>query len=145
MGGGIKVRLLSNREEKSLHHVAMVAKFLDDNKLIRSLKSLFALFQTSLNPYSISFNLANLGEIFFGPYLSLENESDSFCVVFTSSIKWAHEIRTFHVIVVQQQQRNVQNSMTNAHAKLLFVKISILFFAVLLAVAIIVGFVVIQK
>ena len=36
-----------NREEKSLRHVAMVAKFLDDNKPIKSLKSLFALFQTS--------------------------------------------------------------------------------------------------
>ena len=38
---------LTNREEKSLRHVAMVAKFLDDNKLIKSLKSLFALFETS--------------------------------------------------------------------------------------------------
>ena len=36
-----------NRKEKSLRHVAMVAKFLDDNKPKKSLKSLFALFQTS--------------------------------------------------------------------------------------------------
>ena len=35
-----------NREEKWLCHVAIVAKFLDDNKPIKSLKSLFALFQT---------------------------------------------------------------------------------------------------
>ena len=35
------------REEKSLRHVAMVAKFLDDNKPKKSLKSLFALSQTS--------------------------------------------------------------------------------------------------
>ena len=35
------------REEKLLRHIAMVAKFLDDNKPIKSLKSLFALFQTS--------------------------------------------------------------------------------------------------
>ena len=34
-------------EEKSLRHVAMVAKFLDDNKSKKSLKSLSALFQTS--------------------------------------------------------------------------------------------------
>ena len=34
-------------EEKSLRHVAMVAKFLDDNKPKKSLKSLSALFQTS--------------------------------------------------------------------------------------------------
>jgi len=38
---------LTNREEKSLRRIAMVAKFLDDNKLIKSLKSLFSLFQTS--------------------------------------------------------------------------------------------------
>ena len=35
------------RKEKSLRHVAMVAKVLDDNKPKKSLKSLFALFQTS--------------------------------------------------------------------------------------------------
>ena len=34
-------------EEKSLRHVTMVAKFLDDNKPKKSLKSLSALFQTS--------------------------------------------------------------------------------------------------
>ena len=41
-----------NREEKSLRRVAMVAKFLDDNKPKCHLKSGFALFQTS----SILFN-----------------------------------------------------------------------------------------
>ena len=35
------------REEKSLRHVAMVAKVLDDNKPKKSLKSLFTLLQTS--------------------------------------------------------------------------------------------------
>ena len=44
---GLSAVYLRNREEKSLRHVAMVAKFLDDNKPIKSLKSLFALFQTS--------------------------------------------------------------------------------------------------
>ena len=44
--------LLKYREEKSLRHVAMVAKFLDDNKPKRHLKSGFTLFQTS----SILFN-----------------------------------------------------------------------------------------
>ena len=34
-------------EEKSLRHVAVVAKILDDNKQNKPLKSLFALFQTS--------------------------------------------------------------------------------------------------
>ena len=41
-----------NRQEKSLRHVAVVAKFLDDNKTKIHLKSKFALFQTS----SILFN-----------------------------------------------------------------------------------------
>ena len=41
-----------NKEEKSLRHVVMVAKFLDDNKAKRHLKNGFALFQTS----SILFN-----------------------------------------------------------------------------------------
>ena len=35
---------IRNREEKLLRHVAIVAKFLDDKQLIKSLKSLFALF-----------------------------------------------------------------------------------------------------
>ena len=37
------------REKKSSRHVAMVAKFLDDNKPKRRLKCGFALFQTSSN------------------------------------------------------------------------------------------------
>ena len=53
--------LNSNREERSLRHVAMVSKFLDDNKSKRHLKSGVTLFQTS----SISFNLSNVGEIFW--------------------------------------------------------------------------------
>ena len=53
--------MLVNREEKSLRHVAMVAKFLDDKKPKRHLKSGFALFQTT----SILFNLSNDGEIFW--------------------------------------------------------------------------------
>ena len=42
-----------NREDKSLRHASMVAKFLDDNKPKKSLKSLFAPFQTS--PILINF------------------------------------------------------------------------------------------
>ena len=34
---GLSAVYLRNREEKSLRHVAMVAKFLDDNKPIKSL------------------------------------------------------------------------------------------------------------
>ena len=96
------------REEKSFHHVAMVAKFLDDNKPIKSLKSLFALFQSS----PILFTFIKFGKSWRNflwdriyRYLSLEKESDNFCVVFTYSIKQAREIRKFHVVVVQTQHK----------------------------------------
>ena len=56
------IKHVLNREEKSLRHDAMVAKFLDDNKRKRHLQSEFARLQTS----SILFNLANVGEIFSG-------------------------------------------------------------------------------
>ena len=76
--------------------------------------------------YSISFNLANVGEIFGlnpkGQYLSLEEEKDNFCVVFTYSIKQACEIRKFHVAGVQPQQRNVQNSMMHFKFVVLSIK-----------------------
>ena len=77
-------------------------------------------------------------------YLSLKKESDNFCVVFTYSIKRAREIKKFHVVVVQRRQRHVQNNVMHVQS-FCFVNINTLFFAVLLAVAVIVGFVVIKK
>ena len=77
-------RLWRRSREKSLRHVAIVAKFLDDNKPIKSLKSPFALFQTL--PILFSFK---------------------FGVVFTYSIKRAREIRKSHVVLVQRRQRDV--------------------------------------
>ena len=41
----LHIKSLKSRVEKSLRHVAMAAKFLDDNKPRKSLKSLFALFK----------------------------------------------------------------------------------------------------
>ena len=91
----------------------MIAKFLDDNKPKKSLKSLLALFQTSL----MLFNFISFGKSWrnflwdhIHHYPSLEKESDNFCVVSTYSIKGACEIK-FHVVVVQRRQRNVQNSV----------------------------------
>ena len=46
-----------------------------------------------------------------GTYLSVEKEKENLCVVFTYSIKQVHEIRRFHVVVVQQWLRNVQKSV----------------------------------
>ena len=49
------------------------------------------------------------------PYLSLEEEKENFCAVFTYSIKRAREMRKFHVAVavavVQLRLRNVQESV----------------------------------
>ena len=55
-----------------------------------------------------------------GPYLSLEKEKDTFCVVFTYSVKWVCEIRKFHVTVMQWRLWNVQKIKRDVRAKLLF-------------------------
>ena len=105
--------------EKSLRHVTMVAKVLDDSKPIKSHKSLFPLFQT----LPILFSFIQFGKSWRNflwdiiyCHLSLEKESDSFCVVLTYYIKQAHEIRKFHVAVVQRRQRNVQNSVMHVQS-----------------------------
>ena len=56
---------IAHRKEKSLRQVGMVAKFLDDNKPISHLKVYSHYFKLHRS-YSVSFNLANLGAIFFG-------------------------------------------------------------------------------
>ena len=48
-----------------LRHVAIVAKFLDDNKPISDLKVYLHYFKLHRS-YSISFKLENVDEIFFG-------------------------------------------------------------------------------
>ena len=77
-----------NREERSLRHIPMVAK--------RHLKSIFALFQTSLILFLISFICQMLAKFSGlnpkGPYVSLEKETQNFCVVLTYSTKGAREI-----------------------------------------------------
>ena len=75
--------------------------------------------------YSVSFNLSNVSEIFWGlnpkdPYLS-------FCVVFTFFIKQAREIKKFHVAVVQGRLRNVLKSVMQVQSSC-FTKINVLLF-----------------
>ena len=67
------------------------------------------------------------GSISKGPYLSLEKEKETFCVLLTFSIKWAREIRKFHVAVVQQRLRNVQKSVMHVQS-FFFVNLNLLFF-----------------
>ena len=61
-----------------------------------------------------------------GPYLSLEKEKETFCVVLTYSIKWTREIRKFHVAVMQQRLKNVQKSMMHAQS-CFFANLNVLF------------------
>ena len=85
----------------------MVAKFSDDNKPKTSLKRRI---RTASNFIDfIQFHLIWHMLVKFpglnpkGPYLSLEEEKDNFCVVFTYSIKQACEIRKFRVAGVQRR------------------------------------------
>ena len=85
----------------------------------RHLKSEFALLQT-LPRYSISFNSSlNCWQILLelnskGLYQSSGKEKESCCLMFPSSTK--REIRHFHVVVVQQRQRNVQKSVMHVQS-----------------------------
>ena len=45
-----------------------------------------------------------------GLYVSLEKENQNFCVVLAYSMKWAREIRKFHVVVAQQRLRNYKKA-----------------------------------
>ena len=106
------------REEKSLRHVAMVAKFLDDSKPKIHLKVNYPCFKLHRS-YSISFTLSNVSEIFWGlirrgvPEFRKRKRN---CVVFTYSVKRVREIRKFHVAVAQRWQKNVQKSMMHVQS-----------------------------
>ena len=65
-----------------------------------------------------------------GPYLSLEKEKETFCVVLTYSIKRAREIRKFHVAVVQQRLRNVQKSVMHVQSCFFLANVNLSLFTV---------------
>ena len=107
----------------------MVAKFLDDNKPEIHLKIKLALFQTSLILFHLICQmLAKFSGLNpKGPYLSLEKERETFCVVFTYSVKQVHEIRKFHVAIVQRWLKNVQKSVMHVQS-CCFANINLLLF-----------------
>ena len=73
-----------------------------------------------------------------GLYLRSEKEKENCCLVFTSSIK--RETRWFHVVVVQQRQRNVQKSVTHVQSCCFpYLNLTYRFFAVLVAVPVVVA------
>ena len=115
--------MLTNRVEKLLRHIAMVAKFLDDKNRKHHFKREFALFHRS---YSILFCLIcemlatfSVVEMIRKYLVSLEKEN--FCVMFMYSKKWAHKIRKFHAAVSVQSCNNGKKctKKCDAGAKLL--------------------------
>ena len=106
----------------------MVATFLDDNKPKRHCSHCFKLHRA----YLISFNLSNVGEIFWVTSqrtLSKVWKKIHFCVLFTDFINRAREIRKFHVAVRQQRSRNVQKSVMLVQS-CSFANLNLLLFAV---------------
>ena len=119
----------------------MVAKFLDDNKPKTSLKKWirpvsnfvdFIPFQLICQILATLFQVLNPK----GQDLSLQKGKENFYVVFTCSIKWAREIRKFHVAVGQQRLENVQKSLKHEQS-CRFANLNLLLFAFLVAVAIV--------
>ena len=116
---------LECREKKSLHHVVMVVKFLNDNKPKTSLKKWIHTVSNIID--FIQFHLICqilakfLGLNPKGRYLSVQKGKEIFYVVFTCSIKRAREIRKFHVAVVQRRLRNMQKSVTTCKVVVLLI------------------------
>ena len=92
--------------EKLLHQVAIVAKCLDDNKRKIHLKSKFA----------ISFNLPNVGEIFWIESKRTVSKLRERKRNFLYCVHLLHEVRRFHVEVVQRSLKNVQKSMIHVQS-----------------------------
>ena len=71
-----------------------------------------------------------------GRYLNLEKEKENFALYLTHSIKWASEIRKFHVAGVQQRLRNVQESVMHVKS-CSFANLNLLLFLLLQGVPIV--------
>ena len=133
--------------EKSLRHVALAAKFLDDNKPKILQKENLHRFRLHRS-YLISFNLSKVGEIFLieseRTVSKFRKRKTKILSWFTDSMKRALEIKKFHVAVVQPLQRNEQNSMMHVQI-CCFVNKNLSPFYRSPSVAVVVDFVVIQK
>ena len=115
-----------HREEKSLTHVTKVAKFLDDSNGENVTSDCFKIHRS----YSISFNLSNVGSIFWvciWKYLSLEKEKRKLLCCVHLHHKTARKIRKFHEAVVQRRLRIVQKSVRHVQS-CCFAKINLLLF-----------------
>ena len=127
--------LFTHREDKS-RHVAMVAKFLEDNKpktslkkWIRTVSNFNDLIQFHLTCRMLAKFCAVKSERTVSKWRKRKRK---FCVGFTYSIKQAREIGKFHVTVVQRRLRNVQfkTAWCTCKAVVLLLYIILLLFAV---------------
>ena len=96
--------------------------------------------------YSVSFDLSNVGEIIWSWIrkngIKVQKKKKKICVfcsyihtyIHTYSLKWAREIRKFHVAIVQRRLRNVQKEWCTW--KFVVLLISTYFFAVFVALAV---------
>ena len=71
-----------------------------------------------------------------GLYQSPEKEKGSCCLVFPSQSRKGEMIRQFHVVVVQQRQRNVQKSVITRRVVVLQIQ-TYCFFAVLIVIVVV--------
>ena len=125
-----------NGQEKQLRHVAMVAKFLDDNKPKIHLKVNSHCFKLHRS-FSISFNLSNVGEIFW-----IESER-AICEIRKRKRNFlccVHLLRKVGACRSRATTAKKCAKKSDARAKLLFYCYKfIAFFAVLVAVAFVVA------
>ena len=130
--------VVAHTYEKSLRHVAVVAKFPDVKKPKTSLKKRIRTvsnFIEIIQCHLICQMLAKFSGVESQrPNLSLKKEGKNFSVVFTYSVKQAREIRKFHVAVVQRGLKNVQKRVMHVQS-CNFANVNLLLFAVLFAVA----------
>ena len=110
------------REEKSLSHVAMVAKFLDDNKAktslkkwIRTVSNFIDLSQFHL-PCRILAKLSGVESERTVPEFSNRKRNFLCCVHQFNSIKRAHEIRKFQVADLQRRPRSVPKTVMDVQS-----------------------------
>ena len=130
--------VVAHTYEKSLRHVAMVAKFPDVKKPKTSLKKRIRTvsnFIEIIQCHLICQMLAKFSGVESQrPNLSLKKEGKNFSVVFTYFVKQAREIRKFHVAVLQRGLKNVQKRVMHVQS-CNFANVNLLLFAVLFAVA----------
>ena len=136
--------LFTHKEDKSLRHVAMVAKFPEDHKPKTSLKKWIRTvsnFNDLIQFHLTCQMLAKFSGVESERTVSkLRKRKRKFCVGFTYSTKQARVIRKFYVAVVQRRLRHVQfkTAWCTCKVVVLLLYIMLLLFSVHVAVAVVV-------